>query len=380
MSQLPQPRHGQRIEIKGRPIPFSLWPSRRGRPHHALQSLLFARDPWLVIARSVKQQCLKPRLAETIACLEQSKDFYLASAAAGVVAARPLTLYYSFMNLAKAYCLLRGSRNTFDQAQHGLSERRTPGARELIGAFLRAFKSVPSNPPNNFDEFMQVLSGSGIAADTDFQLPTLIPQILPGHRFWASEAKQSERFIAIHEIQFRHDPAQKTMWLNLYFLADDLSRLGVTQQRLLNESRLAGVFRGVASTEQWSGRNLLCFEQITTHRYPGGYPADEFQPLIDSIRNRIWVTVATVQPYRRYYVYLAPISEHQFVLPQLLSIFAITYYLGSITRYRPHQYDAIASGQYGPWIQEFVGGQPLQFLYLLASEFARQDVTKPSIL
>src|SRR5713226_10260933 len=44
---------------------------------------------------------------------------------------------------------------------------------------------------------------------------------------------------------------------------------------------------------------------------------------------------------------------------------------GSITRYRPHQYDAIASGQFGPWIQEFVNGQPLQFVYLLASEFAQ---------
>jgi hypothetical protein len=132
--------------------------------------------------------------------------------------------------------------------------------------------------------------------------------------------------------------------------------------------------------EKWNGRNLLRFEQVNTHQYPGGYPADEFQHLIASIRSRLWVTVASVQPYRRYYVYLAPTREHQFLMPQLLSIYAVTYYLASITRYRPHQYDAIAAGQFGSWIQEFVTGQPLQFLYLLASEFARQDVTKPSIL
>src|SRR5215467_12970093 len=98
MPLLPQPRVGQRVEVKGRPIPFSLWPSRPGRSHYALQSLLFARDPWLVIGRSIRQQCPKFRQAEALACLEQSKDFYSAATVAGIVAARPLALYYSFMN------------------------------------------------------------------------------------------------------------------------------------------------------------------------------------------------------------------------------------------------------------------------------------------
>jgi hypothetical protein len=170
------------------------------------------------------------------------------------------------------------------------------------------------------------------------------------------------------------------MWLRLYFVADDLSRLGVTQQRLLTETRLAGRFAAVACNDQFESRDLLCFEQVVTHNYHGGYPADEFQPVIAAVRDRLWTTVATVTPYRRYYVYLAPVPDHGFVLPQLLSIYAIVYHLGSITRYRPHQYDNISNGPFGPWVQEFVNGQPLQFLYLMASEFARQDVTKPAIL
>src|ERR671924_350294 len=60
------------------------------------------------------------------------------------------------------------------------------------------------------------------------------------------------------------------------------------------------------------------------------------------------------------------------LVPQLLSIYAITFYLGSITRYRPHHFDRMISGPYGPRIQDFVTGQPLQFLYLMASEFAKQ--------
>jgi hypothetical protein len=63
-----------------------------------------------------------------------------------------------------------------------------------------------------------------------------------------------------------------------------------------------------------------------------------------------------------------------------LSIYAITFHLGSITRYRPHHFDRIIDGHYGPRIEEFISGQPLQFIYLMASEFAEQDVTKPSIV
>src|ERR1022692_701298 len=270
MPILPQPRSGQRVEVKGREIPFSLWPSRSGRRHHGLQSLLFARDPWLVIASSIKRQCPRPRQLEALACLEQSKDFYAAANQAGIIAARPLALYYSFMNLAKAYCLTRGSRTTFDQSQHGVSEQRSPGARELVGAYLRAFPSGSPAPLNNFDEFMRVLSGSGLAAQTDFQLPVLLPQIVPGHRFWAQGSRKMERFIAIHKIQFWHDSATRTMWLRIYFVGSDLSRLNVTQQRLLTEAQLNGRFRGVACNEQFEGKDLLCFEQISTRIVVGG--------------------------------------------------------------------------------------------------------------
>ena len=92
------------------------------------------------------------------------------------------------------------------------------------------------------------------------------------------------------------------------------------------------------------------------------------------------MTVSTVTPYRRYYVYLCPPAERPALLPQLLSIYAISYYLGSITRYRPHHFDLVSTGTLGPRIQDFITGQPLQFIYLMASEFSEQDVTKPAIL
>ena len=199
--------------------------------------MLFARDPWLPIFQSIKRDCEKARQPEALACLEQAKDFFTAGTSAEVVAARPLALYYGFMNLVKAYCLTRGARTTFDKAKHGLSAQLVAGAKELVGASLDAYLSIATADANNFDEFLQVYKGTGLTDNTTYQLPVLLPQIVPGHRFWSQAAKTSERFIQVHDIQFWHDTNTNSLWLKLYFVADDLSRLGVTQQRLLTESR-----------------------------------------------------------------------------------------------------------------------------------------------
>jgi hypothetical protein len=380
MPPLSQSRPGTSLLISKRPVRFSLWPTRPGRVHHALQSLLFARDPWLLIGDAIRADCPKAKKPEALAYLEQAKDFFSAANVTQVHAARPLTLYYSFMNLVKAFCLTRGHRATFDRAQHGLCEKQTTGTKDLAGAFLTAFPSVPTNEPNNFAEFKSVLTGTGLTVNTNYQLPLLMPQIVPGHRLWALAANSDERFVALHDIRFYQDRATREVWLELIVVADDLSRLGVTHQDFLNDAGLSASFRAVDSQEVWKNRPLLRFEQITPVRYPANHPADILPSLISPLKNLLWSTVSIEPPYRRQYVYLAPPADRSLVLPQLLSIYAIMYYFGSITRYRPHQYDIMIQGSYGSWIQEFLNGQPLQFVYLMASEFMSQDVTKPAIL
>ena len=85
-------------------------------------------------------------------------------------------------------------------------------------------------------------------------------------------------------------------------------------------------------------------------------------------------------PYRKYYLYAAPVAEHAQVVPQILSIYGITYYLGSIVRYRPHHFDRILKGEFGPFVEAFLNDQPTQFIYLMASEFAEKEVTKAAIV
>lgn len=230
-----------------------------------------------------------------------------------------------------------------------------------------------------FDEFLKTISATGLATDQNFDLSTLLPQILPGHRLWCEATNKDERFISLHEIRVMENKSAKRLWLNLYFFEDDLKRLGVTHKRLLTESRLGAAFRQVQTTRKVGSRKLVCFEQTVTVAYQHR-PSDEAHQLVEVVRPFLWVTVATIPPYRRYYAYLAPPTEHTGLLPQLLSIYAITFYLGSITRYRPHHFDTIVAGPFGPRVEEFISGQPLQFIYMMASEFAEQEVTKPSIV
>lgn len=293
----------------------------------------------------------------------------------GTEAAQPLALYYSYMNLLKTFCLTRNTRSTFDQAQHGLKERLRATRRELVDAYLIADQTTAGRA-QNFDELYGVLTGAHLAGQANYDLPALLPQILPGHRLWAQASGKIERFIAIHDLQFWHDTAAHTLWLRIYLQTDDLSRLNVSHARLLAESGLGATFREVQSDMP----GQICFEQAAPQPCPNNYPADHIHHVVEAVRTNLWTTVSSIPPYRRYYLYLCPPAELPHRLPQLLSMYAVTFYLGSITRYRPHHFDALLQGAFGPRVRDFVTGQPLQFLYLMASEMARREVAKPSII
>lgn len=380
--QIPKPHDGRRLIVNRKTTQFGLWPTRVGdKGNHSLQPLLFSLDPWAIIERAIVERCPTAGQPEAFACLEQSRDFYESATQSKRMAARPLTLYYCFMNLVKAFCLTRNTQTTFNKAQHGLSEQLRAGAKELADAFLLAFPSPnKKNELQNFSEFQNALTGQQIAQPIELNLPELLPQIVPGHRLWAQASRKKERFIAIHDIQFWSNSNTQQMWLKFHFIADDFHRLGQTFNGFLEDAGFANAFRQVQCQDTFDGRKIICYEQIAPATYAGNKPANELNKIISPVKELLWSTVSAIPPYRRYYAYMCPASERKTLLPQLLSIYAVTYYLGSITRYRPHHFENLVRGPYGPRIQDFVTGQPLQFLYLMASEFSQQDITKPSIL
>lgn len=380
---VPQPKIGTRLHISGKKVPFGLWPTRdSGTGNHSLQSMLFALDPWAIIKRSIEENCPLTSRDEAFAYIAQAEDFYAAATENSRIAARPLSVYYCLMNLVKAFCLTRKTQSTFNKAQHGLSEQLSSPGRELADAYLDAYPSPNKNILQNFSEFLNALTGAQLSAHRKLLLPELLPQILPGHRLWAHASNKKERFLAFHDIQLWTDPADREMWLNLYVVEEDVKRLNLSNRDFLKASGLMTTFTQVKCNEKtFDSRGILCFEQTIKSKYTTTKPANELMKLlIDPIRFKIWTTVASIPPYRRYYAYACPAVESLGILPQLLGVYAVSYYLGSITRYRPHHFEKLVKGPFGPRIQDFVTGQPLQFLYLMASEFSKQDIAKPSII
>jgi hypothetical protein len=375
--RLPQPRTGEPVTVRGRAVDFSLWPVRRTRSA-ALNPRLFVSDPWPVITQVARGLRHKAGRQAGLAYLEQARDFFHAASAANTAAAKPLLLYYSFLNVAKTLILVRMPGTALDSAKHGLAERLRVGGRELLDAYLEA--KPTGNKPEIFDLLLKAIRGNGLTAQTDFDVPALMRQVVTGHRLYlGATGKATESFLAPRRIEILHDSDTRRIWLRMAIASGDLARLGVGQQRLLQATTLAPNWHAVSPPTN-AEPNCVWLEMTSTKQYQQGWIADKIMPVIEDVRNRLWQTVLSVPPYRAYYLYLPPVAELASVLPQILSSYALFFYFGSITRYRPHHFDRILAGPLGAFTESLLNDQPSQLLFLLASEFARRDVAKAAIV
>ena len=380
MPRLPDAKEGVELTAYNRSVPFSLWPTGSGR-RPPVQSLLFAIDPWVIMRRAIIEQTANAdSRSEALSYIEQAADFYTSALSSRIGAAKPVQLYYSYLNVAKAFIICRGVQPSLPSIAHGINEGIAPNGTEFDNAYTQFWTSPnPRGQMQAFDEYMHALQAPRLANQHQVPLPNLVPQILSGHRLWSAATRKQERFIATQRIQFMEARQNHEVWIRVYLYADDLSRLGVTQNALLTQSGLNDDFHKVKCSEAIDGRLLICLEHRNATIY-GRHGVDFVNQLVAGVKNRLWATVGSSPPYRRYYLYLCPPAERPSLLPQLASIYALTFYLGSVTRYRPNAFQTLIDGVLGPRMQEFISGQPAQFVYLMASEFARRDITKPSIV
>lgn len=372
MSRPAAARVGKVLTVKGRPIPYSHHPVVRTNRRYGLQSRIFSTNPWGIIRQSIEDKLAGEARDQAIAFVAQAENFYQASLTSTLLSAKPLLIYYFMLNLAKAFVLHDGLKAGYQKAMHGIEENIHPNGVEFVNSFLKVYRSKPSSV-NVFDDFQEALFDKKAPSSGQvFELKNLLPQLLQGHRVWCEAADADERFVEITNIQYMHNEASKNIWLTLGIYADDLSRFGITRKRMLSESGLSGKFREVQGSVV-GGRKLLCFEQITPLSYTGR-ASDKVQSLVEVLKPHIWSTVIKLDPYRKNYLYLCPVGERPSLMEQVLSVYACFYYLGSVTRYRPHLFESIIKGNFGGHIQEIITNIPQQFLYLVSSEFAGREI------
>lgn len=378
MSKLAKRKPGSPVLVKHRPVVFARWPMTRTTRRFGLQSVIFASSPWEIIRDSIRTECLASSRAEALAYADQAQEYFGAAEKASTVATKPVLFYYSFLNLAKALILTTGVCPTIPSAMHGISEEVAVGGKELLDASVICYRSK-SGTLNIYDKFLEALFDRGLPRKSvTYKAADLASQILQGHRIWCRISGETERFISIKKIALMHDASAKTMWLCIDLYADDLTRLGVTRKRFLDESGLASKFREIKHNKIRNGRRIIRFEQKSPITY-SHIPSDKVQDLVDVVIDSLWTNVLSVPPYRKYYAYMSPTASKGTV-PQLCSIYLLFYYLGSVTRYRPHKFNEMMDGEYSAQLRELLSNIPTQFVYLLASEFACQDVVRAAVI
>jgi len=386
MPILPVKKSGDVLEIRDKPIEFTHWPTYRGIRRFGLQSNIFSSDPFSMMSSAIRSGRRKRHQSRALSFIQQARYMYDASEASREPAAKPLLLYYSFMNMAKAFYIHRTGVLLAPKVYHGLSAVHLATNRLVESADVEAHgcpDEILSGPTavrtNIFDEFIVALQGMGFPTKRKYRISKLMPQIVAGHRIWSIAVKQAERFIGLEKIEFVHDRDHHNLWIRFYVFSDTLARFGLTHRGFLRCTQLDRDFRPVKCNDQERNRSLTCFEQEDGQGY-SHRPSDIVGTVARNFGLNVWSIVSSVPPYRRYYLYACPVKEHDHVLPQLASMYAVAFYLGSITRYRPDDFDKLLSGTYGPFIQDFLSWIGGQFTYLLASEFCERDVTKAAVV
>jgi hypothetical protein len=340
-----------------------------------LQHRLFVNDPWAIIADGIHRALPEGRTRDIAHSFRrQAEDYFRAATIGRELAVRPVLLYYAFLNLSKAYAVAKGHSGLTGRTAHGVSAPPSK-PRQIQGSLIR-FDSPSPHRQGVFQELLKQLDGNPRVTGSPLRVGHLLPQILPGHRLWCYAADRSERFVPVDRFEIRHAPRTKEVWLNLYLNKDDLDGLGISETKALSDGDLATEFD--IADDSFSG-DLVCFQQRNPESY-GLDPAEALFRLVRRVRNRIWETVKVSSPYRKPYIYCAPVAERKARLPQMLSVYLLMFFLGSVTRYTPLHFEDLLESRFGPLFETFVSESPMQFLYLMASDILGREVSKPAII
>lgn len=340
-----------------------------------LQHRIFVNDPWAVIAEAIHRALPEGRSRDIAHSFRrQAEDYFRAATIGRELPVRPVLLYYAFLNLSKAYAVAKRNTGVAGRTCHGVSSPPSR-PRQIQGSVIR-FDRPRASRPGVFQELLKHLDGNAAVLQSDLKLGAILPQILPGHRLWCNAANRVERFIPVETFEVRHAPKTKELWLNIYVNKDDLDRLDISEAKALTEGDFS---RDFEIADDAHHGDLACFQQIKTESY-NLEPSKALFRVIRNVRNRIWETVKIVSPYRKPYIYCSPVREGNVRLPQLLSVYLLMFFLGSVTRYQPLHFEDLLDSRYGPFFETFVSESPMQFLYLMASEILDREVSKPAII
>jgi len=335
-----------------------------------LQPRIVTADVWAFLETSVKTspKLTKDQKRQSLAFIQQAFEFFEA-AQNPRIGSRPLLYYYSFLNLAKVAVLL-GGVNLPPVVRHGISDPRENIRQRLRlpGQGVRIEKCAHDHSVI-FPEFVSFLGGE-VTSPRVIKVLDLLRQVPGTHRTYCRVTGCDPCCIPIKV--FRFFQAGKKIFLHMGFDRKD-DDVRSTLPQLRTSSSFNRLFTEVyVPPEHWSDRKIIWFE---TDLFAGEKATvnSALRAMAKDITSLGFSSILTSIGYR-HYVLCMPKPK---LLPPLAVIYAIMFYFGSITRYKPYDFDRIVEDKYSWLVSEFLKTQPNQFLHGLAGQIAGVDVVQP---
>jgi hypothetical protein len=357
MPRLPDAQQGK--IIRNPPTGFPVYAAGR-------HPRIISADVWSFLRHVAEASLLERKESAAVAFIEQAAEFYDA-AANPRIGSRPLLYYYSFMNLAKAFLLIRHV-DLPPAPRHGISDPRANAKRRLRfeGQAVRFLQCAPDHS-KLFPEFVRTL-GMEIRRPRTVRLLSLLRQVPGIHRAFCGVTREKPSFMPAKRFELCR--IENHLYARMVLSRDDQDTRE-TLPKIRARRAFRRVFHQVASQNQ----HELWFE---TKPQPAATRAtDTAIKQLGKLISGVGIWSMLTDMGQKFYLSATPPRES---LPPLASVYAIMFYLGSITRYKPYDFDRIVAGRFAWLIGEFLKTQPAQFLYGVAAHAAGVDVVRPYAL
>lgn len=324
-------------------------------------------NPWAFADKYIKLYAKEKYKRRACAFVEQARDFF-ETAHNQVYASRPLLYYYSFLNLSKAILLVRG--NSFPaKIKHGIDDPKVNSKKRMrIEGQVVHVPGRAKDKSEFFPEFLTAL-GAPHLCNSDLKIFDLLRSIPSIHRTYSQVTGETEKLLRIEILDLIHTKDGQN-WIKIYFKrgnqSEDAIRNAIEKRRAFS-----ALFTRCSSDKE----DHHCYESLVKMGSKRGI--DTALKELAKAMQGCGVSGLLVNNGYRYYI---TNSGPQNFVPNLVATYAIAFYLGSITRYKPQDFDVIVSGSYRWLVEEFLALEPTQFIYQSLSWMTGCEVVQPQAL
>jgi YaaC-like Protein len=355
---------GKPMAMQAATVPFSLF-----QRDYAGQNFVPLQEPWSYAEFHIKNSYPPDRIRNALAYVQQAQSFYVAAKAADRHAC-PLLWYYCFLNLTKALLIRTDPLDELASGMHGISDpvENKEGYVTLGKQTIKTSGIILGGAGRYqvFPNLCRILAEPLPVGGSQISIKSLLRRVLGIHRAYMKAFGEDSHFAKLREPEFMECPPPNGphLWLRFFLREEDFNS---TMSFDSLQEGLQPIFNAVTAGDGGARLKAHCFE---SQHLPFAKTANEDLPLLMAkIRPRVH---ALVLP--RGYLYYA-MFESELALPQTAAIYAIMFYLGSIVRYRPYDFDKLVEKKHRWVIDEFLQIAPKQFIILMVNEITQSEIS-----